>query len=120
MTPLERLKAKLARAKAIKASAETEKRDYSEAEATELENIAAECDTLQKQIDTEKKLAGYDASINQLAGRQTSPASPSGNNGAQPKDEKKEALNGFGSEGEFFRAVRMAATGDVDQRLLAA
>src|SRR5690554_1865916 len=118
MTPLEKLKAKLARAKAIKAAAETENRDYTEAEATELEGIAASCETLQKQIDLDKKLAGYDASINQTMGRQTSPETPSGGN-QKPREQSQEDLNGFASAGEYFRAVRMAANGDIDQRLLA-
>lgn len=119
MTLLEKLKANLARAKAIKAAAETENREYTEAEATELEGIAAECDTLQKQIDLDKKLAGYDASINQTMGRQTSPETPSGGN-QKPRKQSQEDLNGFASAGEYFRAVRMAASGDIDQRLLAA
>ena len=45
MTLLEKLKAKLARAQEIKAAAESADREYTDAEATELETLAADCET---------------------------------------------------------------------------
>ena len=123
MTLQEKLKAKLARAKEIRNNAEATGRDFTEAEETELETLAADCAKLKKQIADAKAFDDMDAEVTaaetQLQGRKTSPAPIGGN--AQAKDEKLEAMAGFKSEGEFFQAVRMAsAGGDVDQRLLAA
>ncbi|MEC9409787.1 MAG: phage major capsid protein, partial [Pseudomonadota bacterium] len=113
----EKLQKKLARAKEIRESAEAAGREFTEAEETELETLAADCGKLKKQIDQAKQFDALEAETSTLQGRRTSPAPIGGN--AKPKDETAEAMGGFKSEGEFFKAVQAAASGDVDNRLLA-
>lgn len=119
MTLLEKLKAKLARAQEIKAAAESADREYTDAEATELETLAADCEKLKGQIEQAKKFDAMNAELNQGQGRRTQPAPLAGGN-AQAKDEQLEAMGGFESEGEFFAAVYQASRGNIDQRLTAA
>lgn len=119
MTLLEKLKAKLARAQEIKAAAESADREYTDAEATELETLAADCEKLKGQIEQAKKFDAMNAELNQGQGRRTQPAPLAGGN-AQARDEQLEAMGGFESEGEFFAAVYQASRGNIDQRLTAA
>lgn len=114
----ELLKKALARAKEIRAAAEAAGREYTEAEAQELEQLATKCADLQKKIAQAEQFDALDAEQTQLAGRKTKPDGLGGN--AQVKDEGLEAMGGFNSEGEFFKAIHAAAKGDVDPRLLAA
>jgi len=111
----EKLQKKLARAKEIRESAEAAGREFTEAEETELETLAADCGKLKKQIDQAKQFDALEAETSTLQGRKTTPAPIGGN--AQPKDEKLEAMGGFESEGEYFMAVKKAATGAIDERL---
>lgn len=113
----EKLQKKLARAKEIRESAEAAGREFTEAEETELETLAADCGKLKKQIDQAKQFDALEAETSTLQGRRTSPAPIGGN--AKPKDETAEAMSGFKSHGEFFMAVQAASAGDVDPRLLA-
>lgn len=110
----EKLQKKLARAKEIYDNAEASDRNLTEAESTELEALDKECADLEDQIAKRKRFADREAEANTLQGRRTSPA-PIG--GAKPKDEAVEAMGGFASEGEFFMAVKKAATGAIDDRL---
>jgi len=121
MTPLEKLKAKLARAAEIKATAETEKREYTEAEVTELETLAADCDKLHSQIELDKKLSGMAAELDAPSGRQTAPEKPAGNQGAQAKGPESEDTRGFIDLADFAKTVHAAHTGNgIDPRLYAA
>lgn len=118
MTLLQQMNAKLARRKEIQASAEAEGRELNETEAAELKTIAAACIDLKAQIEQEKQFDAMDAEFNTPQGRRTGAAPLAGGN-AQAKDEKAEAMGGFTSAGEFFKAVQGASAGDIDQRLLA-
>lgn len=113
-----RLKAILARRNELKALAEAEGRSYTAEESAELKNLAVEASEIKAQLEQDKEfeaLESLEAEANTLQGRKTTPAPIGGN--AQPKDEKLEAMGGFGSVGEYFMAVKKAATGAIDERL---
>ena len=112
MTLLEKLRAKLARAAEIKAAAETEKREFTEAEVTELETLAADCDKLHSQIELDKKLSGMAAELDAPSGRQTAPEKPAGNQGAQAKGPESEDTRGFIDLADFAKTVHAAHTGN--------
>jgi HK97 family phage major capsid protein len=118
MTLLQQMNAKLARRKEIQASAEAEGRELNEAEAGELKTIAAACVDLKAQIEQEKQFDAMDAEFNTPQGRRTQPAPVGKKQGAQAKDEDLEAMGGFADEGEFFMAVKQAAKGQSDPRLV--
>ncbi len=111
-----RLKAILARRNELKALAEGEGRSYTAEESAELAALAAEAQAIQAQIEQDKQFDVLEAQQTQLAGRQTAPAPIGG--GAQAKNEKLEAMGGFQDEGEFFMAVKKAAAGAQDPRLV--
>lgn len=113
----ELLAKKLARAKELQALAQAEGREYTDAEAQELETLAADCKKLQKQIDAEGQLNGLIAMQSESTGRVTQP-DPVGKNKPQA-NAVADDLGGFASVGEYFRAVHAASQGSVDPRLLA-
>ena len=117
MTLLEKLKAKLARAQEIKAAAESADRELNEAEAAELKTIAAACVDLKAQIEQDKQFDAMDAEFNTPQGRRTGAAPVGKKQGAQAKDEDLEAMGGFESLGDYFKAVKDAADGFIDNRL---
>lgn len=110
MTLKERLQQKLARAKEIRTAAEQAGREFTEAEAAELETLAAECTKLNDQIAQAAVFDSLDIVQSQPEGRKTAAMSPSGKLSA-----KKDAA--FASPGEYFQAVHRAAFGEVDGRL---
>ena len=118
MTLLERLKAKLAQAKTLREKVEAEGREYTEAEAKQLEGLVAECDALQKQIDQVAKLDAMDTSLNQGTGRKTAPEKIKG---TEEGTKAEDPFGGFSSAGAFFQAVHQASRGanHIDPRLLA-
>src|SRR5690606_38027334 len=114
----ERLKKALARAKEIRAAAEAAGREYTEAEAQELEQLATKCTDLQKQIAQAEEFEKLEAQQTQLAGRQTAPAAIGG---AQPKAPAAQDTRGFNDLADFAASVHSAMTGQgIDNRLYAA
>lgn len=113
-----RLKQILARRTALKNLAESEGRDYTAEEAKELKQLAEEATQIKAQIEQDQQFDALEADLNAGAGRQTSPDKPAAS-GARAKDERVEAMGGFQSEGEFFMAVKKAANGPQDPRLVA-
>src|SRR5690606_13932292 len=115
----ELLKKALARAKEIRAAAEAAGREYTEAEAQELEQLATKCTDLQKQIAQAEEFDALEAQQTQLAGRQTAPMAIGG--GAQPKAPAAQDTRGFNDLADFAASVHNAMTGQgVDNRLYAA
>ncbi|MDO6804244.1 hypothetical protein Q4595_17490, partial [Wenyingzhuangia sp. 1_MG-2023] len=113
-----KLKQKLARAKQIRTDAEAASRELTEAEATELTNLANDCKTIKAQIDQQDEFEALEASINAGTGRRTG-HNPVASLSATVKEPELEAMGGFQDEGEFFSAVYRASTGTIDQRLTA-
>lgn len=115
----ELLKKALARAKEIRAAAEAAGREYTEAEAQELEQLATKCTDLQKQIAQAEEFDALEAQQTQLAGRQTAPMAIGG--GAQPKAPAAQDTRGFNDLADFAASVHNAMTGQgIDNRLYAA
>lgn len=114
----ELLKKALARAKEIRTAAEAAGREYTEAEAQELEQLATKCADLQKQISQADEFEQLEAQQTQLSGRQ---AAPMAIGGAQPKPAPEQDTRGFNDLSDFAASVHSAMTGQgIDNRLYAA
>lgn len=122
----------------IKARAEAEKRDLSDDERKDLDQIFAAFEELEADIDRHQQLEQINAKINKPAGRQAEPnAGGDGNPNAtraqldgqrsrasvpaQPKDHRDTGKWGFRSQGEYLAAVvKASAKGSApDPRLIA-
>lgn len=123
----------------IKAAAEAEKRDLSDDERRDLDQIFAAFEELSADIERHERLAGINAKLSAPAGRQADPAGAAepaqasasraqmdagrarASVPAQAKDHRDTGKWGFRSQGEFLAAViRSSAKGaSADPRLIA-
>lgn len=116
MTLLERMKANLARKKAIEATAAAGARDLTAEEQTELTDILADCKTIKAKMDEAAEFESFETDLNAGTGRKSGNNAAAG--GKQPKAEE-DTMQNWATAGEFFSAVYGASQGHIDQRLMA-
>jgi len=77
---------------------------------SEIEALNAEAEGLTRQIEAKEKIAAMTATVSKSAPKTQSPVS------VEVKPSRKEKLGGFDSTGDFFKAVRNASMGKIDDR----
>lgn len=117
MTLLERMKAALARKKAIEATATAAGRELSAEEQAEISEILADCKTIKAQMDQAKEFEAFETDLTAGAGRQTGPNAMEGQQSGESSGD--EDMQNWATAGEFFTAVYGASQGHIDQRLMA-
>jgi HK97 family phage major capsid protein len=116
MTLLERMKANLARKKAIEATAAAGARDLTAEEQTEITDILADCKTIKAKMDEAAEFEAFETDVSAGVGRKSGNNETAGNQ--QPKAEE-DTMQSWATAGEFFSAVYGASQGHIDQRLMA-
>lgn len=118
MTLLERMKAALARKKAIQAVATAAGRELSAEEQAEISEILADCKTIKAEMDQAAEFEAFETDLTAGVGRQTGPNAMAGQPPAAGANENDE-MQSWDTAGEFFSAVYGASQGHIDQRLMA-
>ncbi len=90
--------------------------DFTAEETTEIDAMNEEFATLSKQLEASDKVAAM-AAMAAKSTRQTAPAPTSANMKVEVQASHKERNGGFNNTGEFLKAVKAQATGNIDPKI---
>lgn len=115
---IEQMRARLAEIAALLEGIEPGAEGYSAEQQTQVDELNAEFDSLNKQLETAEKVEAMKAKASSSAGRKTSTSAPAA---PAPRVEvsasRQERFGGFNTAGEWLMAVKKAGqTGELDQR----